>query len=142
MDKPPINIRPLHEADLPAIAALLAASPEASQWIPVNSPGSISLVAEASEGIAGFATARTVAPGESELLNLAVAPGFRRRGVAKQLIRQLFLFSPGDWFLEVRETNTAAIQLYENMGFSHRGTRSSYYADSGEAAIVMGFRAC
>ncbi|MCW5965834.1 MAG: GNAT family N-acetyltransferase [Bryobacterales bacterium] len=142
MATPPLNIRQLRHTDLPVIADLLAASPEASQWMPGDAPGHLSLVAEVSNGIAGFAIARTVAPGEFELLNLAVTLKFRRRGVAEELIRQLFLFSPGDWFLEVRETNSSAIQLYEKIGFSRIGTRASYYADSKEDAIVMRFRAC
>ncbi len=45
----------------------------------------------------------------------------------------------GAWFLEVRESNRAAINLYLSMGFEIVGTRPEYYRDPAEAAIVMRF---
>ena len=45
----------------------------------------------------------------------------------------------GAWFLEVRASNAAAIQLYESAGFHRAGRRPDYYADPAEDAIVMRF---
>lgn len=142
----PIVIRLASAADLPAAEAIFRDSPEASLWTAADLDGYTVLVAETEEPsarmVVGAAVARVLAPGEAELLNVAVIPEYRRRGIAEQLIRRFFLFSPGDWYLEVRETNTPAIQLYEKAGFLRVGRRAAYYADTGEAAIVMGFRAC
>jgi len=137
-----MRIRLCRNADLPAVQTLLADSPQASPWALADGSGYHSLIAEADGEIIGFAMARVVCVGEAELLNVAILPPWRRRGVAERLIRQALLFSPGDWFLEVREGNTAAIQLYEKIGFFMIGKRPAYYADTGEHAIVMTLRAC
>ncbi|MEP1765738.1 MAG: GNAT family N-acetyltransferase [Sulfitobacter sp.] len=90
----------------------------------------------------GFAVTRTIA-GETELLTLAVAPDFQRRGIAKSLL--------SDWlsqaarvadtaFLEVAADNLGALALYSQMSFLQSGRRKSYYARAnGEAidAILM-----
>ncbi len=145
-DIPGFDIRPATSADLPLVASLFAACPEATSWTADALAAYPVLVAvptaPSPPAISAAAVARVLAPGEAELLNVAVAPAWRRLGLAEQLIRRFFLFSPGDWFLEVRQSNAAAIQLYEKMGFSHIGRRPGYYADSGEDAIVMGFPAC
>ena len=141
MNAPSIQIRQMRAEDLPAVARLLAESAGAAKWSAEDLEGYFSLVAEVEGERAGVAVARPIVCGESELLNVAVAPAFRRNGIAQALIRQLFLFFPGDWFLEVRESNRVAIELYQSIGFKPVGRRSAYYGDTGEAAIVMGFRA-
>lgn len=82
---------------------------------------------------------------ESELLILAVAPSFKRQGVAKALLHYYFSTS-GDAarsiYLEVRESNWAAIGLYESLGFVQIGKRKAYYpakagAGSREDAVQM-----
>jgi len=78
---------------------------------------------------------------ELHLLNLATSPSFRRQGVARELID--FMLAEGHrrslWqvVLEVRESNDAALGLYEGFGFSRVGRRPRYYTDNGEDAIVM-----
>jgi ribosomal-protein-alanine acetyltransferase len=124
------------------MAELFAESPGASAWSPDQLAGYLCLVVLDHDAIVGAAVARQVVNGEAELLNLAVADAFRRRGLAGALIRQLLLFFPGEWFLEVRESNRAAIQLYDSMGFTVVSKRNAYYPDSGEAAIVMRRLAC
>src|SRR5690606_9928534 len=111
-----IHIRELHKKDIPSIAAILEQSPEAARWNAADCLHYTSFVAEADGKVAGFLSARSIA-GESEILNLAVDVAFRRRGVARRLIGHFFLFSADICFLEVREGNQAAIQLYESMGF-------------------------
>lgn len=97
-------------------------------------------VALAGEAVAGFIVARSTAPGESEILTLAVVPGHRRRGLAKGLIRAVVDGQPGNYFLEVRESNLAARSLYEALGFSTVGMRLAYYDSPSETAIVMRFQ--
>lgn len=146
MPTPSTIIRAASPEDLPAVEALFRSSPGATLWTAADLASYPVLVAVAPQdpplSLAAAAVARLLAPGEAELLNLAVAPPYRRQGLATRLIRHFFLFSPGRWFLEVRETNLAAIHLYEKAGFVRISRRPGYYPDSGEAAIVMGFPAC
>jgi ribosomal-protein-alanine N-acetyltransferase len=73
-------------------------------------------------------------------LNLAVDPSFRRQGIARRLLDQVLGSAPGsEWFLEVRESNIAALNLYKELGFQLSGRREDYYRDPHEAAIVMRF---
>jgi ribosomal-protein-alanine N-acetyltransferase len=78
--------------------------------------------------------------GEMHILNLATAPAFRRRGVARSLLRHALhrasLSGLERAFLEVRSHNEAAIALYRSVGFVPVGTRRGYYA-GGEDALVM-----
>jgi ribosomal-protein-alanine N-acetyltransferase len=78
---------------------------------------------------------------EVHILNVAVHPDFRRRGIASRLIDRLELRARELDFafitLEVRENNDPAIRLYESMGFETTGRREDYYADTGEAALLM-----
>lgn len=130
-----MTIRPAGPDDLPAIAAIQAASPEASQWKAEDYLAYTCLLADD----AAFIVTRQLVPGEHEILNLAVAPQARRRGLARALLAYV-LAAPGDWFLEVRESNSAAIGLYESTGFRRFGTRPGYYGASSESAIVMHYQ--
>jgi len=132
-----LQVRTATQADLPAIAAIQAASPEASQWDPASHLGYDCVVAEAEGAVVGFLVTRQVAPGEREILNLAVHPSHRRQGVARRLLKITLESGPGMWFLEVRASNFGAISLYKTMGFWHAGQRNGYYHDPPEPAIVM-----
>jgi ribosomal-protein-alanine N-acetyltransferase len=78
---------------------------------------------------------------ELHLLNLATGPEFRRQGVARRLIDHMIAEGRRRelWqvVLEVRESNDAALLLYERYGFVRVGRRPRYYTDNGEDAIVM-----
>jgi ribosomal-protein-alanine N-acetyltransferase len=132
-----IDLRPGSGGDLGSIAQIQAASPEAAQWDVPEYLKYDFLVALCDGQLAGFVVSRRVAEGESELLNLAVDPAFRRRGIARRLIAALTSGYPGTLWLEVRESNLSARKLYESLGFCESGRRSGYYPDSGEAALVM-----
>ena len=137
-----IEIRSAAEADLDEIFRIQSASPEAAQW---NVAGYLShecLVAVAEGRIAGFVTARQTAPGEFEILNLAVDPPLRRRGVARSLLEKLLTGWRGSVFLEVRQSNVAARKLYHALGFEAVAVRANYYQSTGESAIVMKFYSC
>jgi len=135
----PIHLRPATEADLPAIAEIQAASPEASQWAPEDYLAHSCLLAMVGGRVAGFLVVRTTTPGEHEILNLAVDPPQRRRGIARRLVQEALVTRQGDWFLDVRASNTAAQSLYKSLGFNPVGLREHYYTQPHEAAIVMRF---
>jgi [ribosomal protein S18]-alanine N-acetyltransferase len=75
------------------------------------------------------------------IMNLAVAAGSRRQGIASDLLDELFHLTDDDprrgYTLEVRVSNANAIKLYERMGFERTGLRRAYYTDNREDAIVM-----
>jgi ribosomal-protein-alanine N-acetyltransferase len=133
-----VTIRAGDPRDLPAVGALLAACPEAAQWLPASDPF---LVAADGAGIAAVLVWRTVAPSEHEILNLATHPGRRRRGIAARLCESA-LSAGGTWFLEVRASNKGAQMLYESMGFRQTGRRPRYYQNPVEDAIVFALQRC
>lgn len=130
-------MRPGGEDDLALIGQIQAASPEAAQW-DVGEYLRYDLRVAVYDGrAAGFAVARRLAEGESELLNLAVDPALRRRGVGRRLVAALTASHPGVLWLEVRESNRGARKFYKSLGFCEAGCRPGYYSDSCESAIVM-----
>lgn len=99
------------------------------------------LVAEGPGGeVLGYAVCWTIA-GESHLLNIAVHPAHRGRGIGRAIlsecIRRSARLGAGRIFLEVRAGNEAAQRLYASMGFVFRGIRKGYYTDTGEDAVVL-----
>lgn len=132
-------VRPATSADLAAIAAIQASAPEAAQWNPEDYLQQICLVADKNGEVVGFVCARWVAPDEAEILNLGVALAHRRRGVGRKLLRILLGGRHATWYLEVRESNAAAIAFYAAAGFTPCGRRENYYRDPAEAALVMRF---
>jgi ribosomal-protein-alanine N-acetyltransferase len=124
-------IRPGGPGDYNAVAQIQAASPEASQW---DCAGFELLVAELDGAVVAFLLWRAVADDEAEILNLAVDPAARRRGIARALIAQIDMPKV---FLEVRESNRAAQALYVTCGFEQAGLRRDYYQQPVEAAIIM-----
>ena len=101
---------------------------------------SYSLVALVDGHVIAYALSWFVAD-EVHIVNLAVHPQWRRRGVARHLMREVFdcalLRGMVIATLEVRFHNQAAIGLYQSMGFRQVAIRKSYYADNGEDALVM-----
>ena len=135
-------IRAASEQDLPAIADIQSSAQEASQWNPRDYLTYECRVAEEATDVVAFIVARPVAEREWEILNLAVAPAARRRGIGRQLLSDILARHPGEFFLEVRESNAAARQFYEYAGFRAITRRLRYYRDPGEAAIVMKLLSC
>lgn len=133
------RIRPLRQSDLNSIAVIQRASPEASQWECGDYLLYETRVAETDEEVTGFLAYRTVAPDEHELLNLAVAREWRRRGIGRALIEAVLEEAPGTWFLEVRESNRASREFYKILGFTEITVRHSYYNNPSESGIVMRF---
>lgn len=90
--------------------------------------------------IVGYAGVIVIA-GEGEITNVAVLPGYRRRGIARSLVNAIEdkarSLSAELLHLEVRESNDAARALYESAGFTAVGRRRGYYTQPREDAILM-----
>ncbi|MBQ7255481.1 MAG: ribosomal protein S18-alanine N-acetyltransferase [Oscillospiraceae bacterium] len=99
------------------------------------------LVAEEDGEVVGYVGSQTVL-GESDVMNLAVSPNRRRRGIAKALMQALeaHLAQAGSekLTLEVRASNNAAIALYTRLGFRQIGVRPNYYFHPKEDARILG----
>lgn len=97
-------------------------------------------VAEIGSGVVGYAVVWYMGH-EGELGNLAVAPAWRRRGLARQLVHwvteKASARGVARLFLEVRESNRAAQELYLHSGFVPIGVRRRYYREPVEDALVM-----
>ncbi len=139
MNNDMMTVRAATADDLAAIAAIQEASPEASQWEPVSYLDYECSVAMSDGRVAGFMVVRQVAPDQREILNLAVDPSERRRGVARKLLESDLRRAKTQWFLEVRASNSSALKLYESAGFREAGRRESYYNNPLETGIVMKF---
>ena len=124
------------------IKRIQEACPEAACWSVSDYLACDFRVAVLNGRLAGFLVARQNGPEEWEVLNLAVAPEYRRQGVARRLVASLQTSMEGSVFLEVRESNTAARMLYNSMGFQEVSVRRQYYDSPSEAAIVMKFHSC
>lgn len=75
--------------------------------------------------------------GEGYVTNVAVLPEYRHQGIAAALIERQ-LENPMDFItLEVRQSNTPAINLYAKMGFESVGIRPNFYSNPTENAIIM-----
>lgn len=93
--------------------------------------------------VIGFVIGRRY-PDVWHLMDLAVAPAHRRRGVGGSLLDRFLRAADAagiDVLLEVRPGNEAAVAMYEGQGFRHIGVRRGYYTDTQEDAVVM-LRSC
>lgn len=132
-----VIVRPATEGDYPAIARIQQQCPEAAQWPLGDYSGCSMLLALLADTPAGFCAWRQTAADEAELLNIGVAREFRRKGVAKALLEELCRVARGPVFLEVAETNQAALSLYAALGWAPVGFRTGYYDNGNLNAIVM-----
>ena len=106
----------------------------------LNNPLALWLVAVENDRLAGYIGSQSV-EGEADVMNVAVHPDFRRRGIAEELCRQLVsVLNERDVHsltLEVRVSNAPAIALYEKLGFTLVGRRPNYYRHPKEDALIM-----
>lgn len=139
-----ISLRTLGYSDLPSVIGIERKS-FSTPWslamfvLELSKPTSICLAAEGPEGeIHGYLICARYEK-VWHLMNVAVAPERRRRGIAASLIGEMFTRSGSEsrFTLEVRESNAAAIAMYENLGFQRAGRRQRYYQDNGEDALIM-----
>jgi ribosomal-protein-alanine N-acetyltransferase len=153
-----IRTRLIMEEDLPVVRAWMNGAPGAPAW----SDDDLAAVVKAASadqhrlrtgwvaeqtgsGMAGFAVATGLSiPGaaaECELEFVLVHPQVRRRGIGAMLVHAALNWArdlrADEIRLEVRESNTGAVQLYERCGFVLAGRRAAYFADPPEDALLM-----
>ena len=105
-----------------------------------QSNDNIYLVCEMNGQIAGYCGLWTVL-GEGNITNMAVSGGFRRLGIAETLMKEMekrgMSKNVVTYFLEVRKSNKAAVNLYKKMGYVQIGVRKNFYEKPVEDALVM-----
>ena len=140
-----IEVRTMEPQDVPQIAELekvCFSDPWSEKSIAseLDNPLSCWLVAVSGEQVVGYVGSQTVLDG-SDMMNIAVSPDFRRKGIAESLIEALisFLRERGSrcLILEVRASNVPAIALYEKLGFLEIGRRRNYYRNPKEDALIL-----
>ena len=140
-----VELRPLKTSDLDAIEEVERAS-YPTPWSrsmfagELSKPSGICLGAFQGEDMLGYLiVARYV--DAWHVMNVAVDPDHRGRGIATMLLERLFALTADDthrgYTLEVRVSNATAIGLYERLGFEGRGVRRGYYTDNREDALIM-----
>jgi [ribosomal protein S18]-alanine N-acetyltransferase len=138
-----VEIRRLAYADLPHVVALERRA-FTSPWslamfvLELSKPSGICLAAMVEDELVGYLICSrydTV----WHVMNIAVDPDRRRRGIATALIGALLerIGPDGQVTLEVRRSNIGAQALYERFGFRSAGIRPRYYADNAEDAVIM-----
>ena len=139
-----MEINAMKEAQVPQIAALervCFSDPwsEKSILSELENPLSCWLVAMDGEHLAGYVGSQTVL-GETDMMNLAVDPDYRRKGLGKELILSLIEAlrqrESRCLTLEVRDSNAPARALYEGLGFQEIGRRKNYYRNPKEDALI------
>ena len=136
-------LRPMTAADVPSVAALeklcfsdpWSVSSIASE---LDNPLSLWLVWEEDGAAAAYLGVQRVPP-QADVMNVAVSPALRRRGIARALFAELERRLPeiDELFLEVRASNSGAIALYRTLGFEQVGRRPNYYLDPREDALIL-----
>ena len=140
-----MEILPMQPSHVPQVAELETicfADPwsERSVASELENPLSCWLVAMDGETLAGYVGSQTVL-GETDMMNVAVRPDYRRQGIAENLILALIAALRAReshcLTLEVRDSNASARALYEKLGFSEIGRRRNYYRNPKEDALIL-----
>ena len=137
-----VEMNPSHVPQVAALEKLCFADPwsEKSVASELHNDLALWLVAVEGETVLGYVGSQTVC-GETDMMNVAVHPDHRRRGIAadliEQLIRQLKNRGSCCLTLEVRASNDGAIALYDKLGFQPVGRRPNYYRNPKEDALIL-----
>jgi len=140
-----VTIRRMRSDDLPRIMEIETASygapwAESSFRALLRRADAALFVADSRGTVAGYAVCWAIAD-QGELGNIAVAPEWRRRGLARRLLTTVIetMRARGvrELYLEVRPSNDVARHLYETFGFVEVGWRPDYYTAPVEDAVVM-----
>ena len=106
----------------------------------LNNPLSLWIVAIDSNQVIGYVGSQSVM-GWADMMNLAVDPDYRNRGVGRELVEQLIKRLKDNEVtcltLEVRVSNTPAVNLYSSLGFCEVGRRPGYYRNPKEDALIL-----
>ena len=137
-----IKMDECHVAQVAALEAICFRDPwsEKSVASELSNPLSHWLVAVDGDAVLGYIGSQTVMD-ESDMMNVAVSPAHRRKGIAKALVLALAddLREKGccKLTLEVRASNASAIALYERLDFKQIGLRKNYYRNPKEDALIL-----
>ena len=136
------EMKACHVPTVASLEAICFSDPwsEKSVASELDNPLSLWLVAEEEGGVVGYVGSQTVLD-ETDMMNVAVHPDHRRKGIAAALIEALIpaLKARGSrcLTLEVRESNAPAVALYASLGFERIGLRKNYYRNPRENAIIL-----
>lgn len=137
-------IKELRENDIPSIDEIersCFSSPWSEDSIKSSFKNSSNhFYAAETDGIIAGYIGLSVVLDEGYILNVAVIPDQRRKGIAKALLNEVINIYKKDLqflTLEVRPSNTAAIGLYEGFGFERVGSRKNYYRNPTEDALLL-----
>ena len=138
-----VSIRPMTEADVPVISVIESRTfsmPWRSEDFleMINADFAHYYVAEKNGKLVGAVGARCIA-GDGQITNILVDLPYRRLGIGQKLLEYMFKDLEGKvemYSLEVRESNTAAINLYEKLGFKLVGKRPGFYEEPVEDALI------
>jgi [ribosomal protein S18]-alanine N-acetyltransferase len=140
-----LKIRLFEPLDVEPVFEIQSACPEIAQWTVWDyervgrgeMPG---WIGESEGMVAGFLVARRLA-NDVEVLNFAVRPELRKRGIGSALLREVFNWGKslrgGKIFLEVRASNLDAINFYEKFDFRATGRRPRYYSSPVDDALLL-----
>ncbi|MBI5847826.1 MAG: ribosomal protein S18-alanine N-acetyltransferase [Nitrospirae bacterium] len=143
-----VLIRDLRPEDVPEVLAIERSS-FSTPWSEILfmneifKPRSLPKAAAIGDMIVGYICANYLLE-EGHILNVTVHPDFRKQGIASRLVHSMLdlLWEEGcrAIFLEVRQSNTAALRMYEKAGFGRISTRKAYYTLPVEDAVIMSLR--
>ena len=131
-----------HTAQVAALEKLCFSDPWSEKSVASELENELAywLVAEKNGIVTGYIGSQTVM-GETDMMNVAVHPNYRRQGIAEALVTALVenLKERGSHclMLEVRASNAPAIGLYQKMGFTEVGRRNNYYRNPKEDALIL-----
>ena len=137
-----VEMNATHVSQVAALEKLCFADPwsEKSVASELGNDLALWLVAVDGDTVVGYIGSQTVC-GETDMMNVAVHPDHRRRGIAAILIEQLILELKNrgscSLTLEVRASNDGAIALYDKLGFRQVGRRPNYYRNPKEDALIL-----
>lgn len=121
-------------ADLAEVERIQQANPTAAQWNVVDYLAYRTEVALDGERVVAFLAVQPLPDNEAEILNLAVDPQWKRRGVATAMLAAV---PERTLYLDVRESNQPAIAFYKRHGFIKTGHRRRYYSHPVEDALML-----
>ena len=136
------KMNPAHVAQIAELEKICFSDPWSERSIASELDNKLAfwLVATEGETVAGYIGSQTVMD-ETDMMNVAVHPDFRRKGIAEALVNALVdhLKKIGSHCLtlEVRASNAPAISLYEKLGFAEIGRRKNYYRNPREDALIL-----
>ena len=136
------NMREQHVSQVAELEKLCFSDPwsENSVASELNNQLALWLVAEDNGRVAGYVGSQTVL-GESDMMNVAVHPDYRKQGIATTLIvglvEELRKRESRCLTLEVRASNENAISLYRKLEFQQVGCRKNYYRNPKEDALIL-----